>query len=247
MENGNGDLLRGRIRQIYSFLQAVIQQKYAAPRRISEQPFRLQLTTLPDHESVIYTPEADFDLPILEVKRPRLVPCPRPCAELLPWLEKGWDLARPDTQVRSSRPTGQRDQAGNEVYESFEWDPVRVEQLDKWRRRRVVWMEERLRAEAAQRLFEQLYEQLTAIEKEGGTSELVVGDGLLNWRITSGGIEHPLLTKRVELLFDQTVPCFKIVNTDRPVELYNSFIDHPKQILPSATHLDVGFVDSLGS
>jgi very-short-patch-repair endonuclease/cellulose biosynthesis protein BcsQ len=224
MDNANGDPLRARIRQIFSFLHAVVQQRYAAPRRISEQPFRLSLSTLPDHESVLFTPEGNFDTPILEVKRPRLIRCPRPDAELLPWLEKGWDSARVGLQVRNSLPSGKRDDENNEIYEPFDGDFARLRLFDEWSRQRAIWSEERLRAESAQSLFEQLYEQLATMEKEGGTSELVVGDGLLNWRLTSGGVEHPLLIKRVELVYDQAVPSFKILNTDRPVELYNQLL-----------------------
>ena len=182
------------------------------------------MADLPDHESVSFKPEADSESPILEVRRPRLIRCPRPHESLQPWLEKGWDVAKVSAQVRQSLPTGRRDEANNEIYEPFDADTARVQHFDEWQRERAIWAEERLRAEAAQKLYEQLYEQLATIEKEGGTSELVVGDGLLNWRVPSGGINHPLLTKRVQLLFDQDVPSFKIVNTDRPVEFYNSLL-----------------------
>lgn len=69
-----------------------------------------------------------------------------------------------------------------------------------WLNERAPWEEKRIRAEQALQLFERLYEQFVLMEKEGSQIELMVGDGLLNWRLSNGGINHPILLKRMALL-----------------------------------------------
>ena len=216
--------LKIRIRQVFHFLQALVQQKYPAIRQISEQPFSMQLSALPDHETVRYTPESEFGAPLLEVRRPRLIQCPKPKAEFVSWMNTGWDIASRNVSLIEKRPTGFKEENGDEIYEEFTKDEERVRLFEEWKAKRVVWAEERVRAEAAQRVFELLYEQLAYLEKEGGQVELAVGDGFLNWRVQSGGIAHPLLSKRVELLFDDKIPAFRVIDTNQPTDLYNALL-----------------------
>jgi hypothetical protein len=217
-------LLKSRIRQLFLYLQALVQQKYPAVRQISEQPFFMHLSALPNHEAVIYTPEGDYGAPLLEVRRPRLIPCPKPNAEFISWLNAGWETASRDASSYEKKPTSSKDENGDEIYEEFTSDVERVRLFEEWKLKRATWAEERLRAEAAQRIFELLYEQLAYLEKEGGQIELAVADGFLNWRVPSGGIAHPLISKRVELIFDERLPAFRVVDTNKPTELYNALL-----------------------
>jgi very-short-patch-repair endonuclease len=217
-------LLKARIKQLFFYLQALVQQKYPAVRQLSEQPFFMHLSELPTHEAVIYTPQGDYGTPLLEVRRPRLIPCPKPSPDITPWLNAGWEKASQDVSVCEKMPTGNQDENGDEIYEEFSSDGERVRLFEEWKLKRTTWAEERLRAEAAQRIFELLYEQLAYLEKEGGQVELAVADGFLNWRVSSGGISHPLISKRVELIFDEKIPAFRVVDTNKPTELYNSLL-----------------------
>ncbi|MFQ5881569.1 MAG: AAA domain-containing protein [Candidatus Methylomirabilales bacterium] len=72
------------------------------------------------------------------------------------------------------------------------------------------------------RIFEQLYEVHSRIEREAERVELVLGDGILSWRRPEGGIYHPILLQRVQLEFDPSVPEFTVNETDHEVELYSA-------------------------
>jgi very-short-patch-repair endonuclease len=220
----NDNVLRNRIRQIFTFLRALIQQRFPASRQIRDRSFVLPLNQLPDHESVrVFFPAEGHEDHLLYVKRPKLIPCPNPPENIMDWLEKGWDNCFQLPEVREKMPTG-----GNKEnipdFESYDEDSDRVANFEYWISIRTPWAEERKRAEQALQLFDSLYQQFALLEKEGGQVELLVGDGLLNWRLSTGGIHHPILLKKVELKFDSTTPAFSVIDSDRPSEIYNSLL-----------------------
>jgi very-short-patch-repair endonuclease/F0F1-type ATP synthase membrane subunit b/b' len=136
------------------------------------------------------------------------------------WLERGWDNPVGEVRVRESRNIiGDQ---GETLVERIDDDPQRVPALQAWRIRRDEWALNERPAREAMRIFEQLYEVHSRIEREAERVELVVGDGILNWRRLEGGIHHPVLLQRVQLEFDSGVPEFKVVETDHEVELYSA-------------------------
>jgi hypothetical protein len=72
------------------------------------------------------------------------------------------------------------------------------------------------------KIFEQLYELHGQIEREAERYELVIGDGIVSWRLPDGGIFHPVLIRRVQLEFDVRIPRFRVVDLDKPTELYTA-------------------------
>ena len=217
------EVMRGRIRQVFSFLRVLIQQRFPAPRQIREQPFCMPLRDFPSHENIKYVPAAEEEDPILFVQRPKLYACPTPPQEVQRWLLNGW--ANPRNEPSTFQQLPMHGETGEEsAYELFDSSSTRLVFYNKWLDQRRIWAEERIRAESVQALFEKLYELYVLIEKEAGQLELLVGDGLLNWRIQTGGIHHPLLLKRVILKFDDRLPAFMLYNSDRPVELYSSLL-----------------------
>ncbi|WP_068469373.1 AAA domain-containing protein [Candidatus Protochlamydia phocaeensis] len=216
--------LRNRVRQLFTFLRALIQQRFPAPRQISERALVLPLSRLPNHESVRFSsPGEEADKPLLYVERPQLISCPEPPEVINNWLEQGWNTCHQSPKVIEKKIVG-KDDAGAVILDYFKDDLKREEALNNWIEKRHVWAEERARAEQALQLFDCLYQQFAVLEKEGGQIELLVGDGMLNWRLPAGGIHHPILIKRVELRFDPVIPAFSLVDSDRPVEVYNSLL-----------------------
>lgn len=77
-------------------------------------------------------------------------------------------------------------------------------------------------ARLAAKLFEKLYELHGQIEREAERVELVVGDGILSWRLPDGGIHHPVLLQRVQLEFRPEIPEFIIRETEHGPEIYSA-------------------------
>src|SRR5216683_3188289 len=72
------------------------------------------------------------------------------------------------------------------------------------------------------KIFETFYALYGRIDREAERVELILGDGILSWRRTEGGIFHPILLQRLQLQFDASVPEFTLSEADHPVELYSA-------------------------
>ena len=104
----------------------------------------------------------------------------------------------------------------------FEADLPRRELFEEWLNKRALWQRNELLARKAMKVFEQLYELHGQLERESERYEMVLGDGIVSWRLPDGGIFHPVLIRRIQLEFDPQVPRFRVVDVDRPTELYTA-------------------------
>lgn len=253
------ELVRGRLRKLFQFLDAFNQLKNPVIRQITEQPWHLWLHDLPDAPSISRAdptnPDESF---VFKVKRPKLTPCPTPPVALREWLVAGWDLfdatpaVRPTVNVLipleagnpeglvidsaprpllafDAPPPGEAKSTQTKTVR-FQEDPARPVAFEEWTARRRAWEDAERREREALKLFERLYALHGQIEREAEKIEIVVGDGVLTWRIESGGIRHPVLLKRVELQFDPQIPEFTLAETDNAPELYTALFSASEKI-----------------
>jgi hypothetical protein len=226
-----------RLTQVFRYLEALNQHRNPAIRHLEDQLWRLWFRELPEHPSIRKRAVGDENDPssresstggepkgvpdfVLRVRRPKLTPCPAPPDQLVSWLQKDWGEPTPEFKLRPSRNELDRD--GKTITVRFEDDPNRVKMLERWRSQRDAWLDAEKPAREAMRIFEQLYEIRGQIEREGEKVELVLGDGILSWLRSEGGVYHPILLQRLQLEFNPTVPEFLLVETERPVELYSA-------------------------
>ncbi len=231
-------IARDRVTRIFRYLEALNQHRNPAKRQTSEQLWALWFGDLPDHPSIrlgnrtAARPEemersatgqpkdvGDF---ILRVKRPDLTRAPGAPDVLAQWLERGWDDPAQELGVRETINEAQG--SGESRLVRFEDDPGRVKQLQSWSATREQWAQNERPARAAMRVFERLYETYGRMEREAERVELVIGDGILSWRVPSGGIFHPILLQRVQLQFDPDIPEFRVIETEHQVELYTALL-----------------------
>jgi very-short-patch-repair endonuclease len=223
---------RGRITQVFRYLEALNQQRNPAKRLIHEQPWVLWLRDLPDHSSVRLgvlsevPTSTDTQEPligddfILKVRRPTLTRAPTPPPQLREWLRAGWDSLDGSVEVHPSR--NETNKEGRTVVVRFEDDPGRPNLLRSWQGLRDEWVQNEKPARDALKVFERLYELHGEIGREEERVELVLGDGILNWRRPEGGVHHPVLLQRLQLEFDPEAPEFTLSETDHSVELYSA-------------------------
>ena len=226
-----------RIAQVFRYLQALDQLRNPAKRLVREQLWTLWLRELPLHPAVSRleaqaaldsataieeSSEAEARAPyIVQVRRPQLTDAPALPRELEGWVEAGWDSVDgtvkvvPEREVhepRYSPPTTER----------FNSSDARVRFLETWVVERNAWAERERPARAAYRLYERLYDLHAQITREAERLELVLGDGILNWRRPEGGVHHPLLLQRLQLDFDAGRQEFTLSEADFPVEFYSA-------------------------
>lgn len=213
--------------------------RYPVQREIAEQPWKLWFSDLPDHPAVERgtVPRLDerggenaeetgnlTDLErgdvgfILKVRRPELSDPPPPPNEIEGWLEPGWE--RPENDSVQVIPELSETKAGVQESVAFEDDPQRVQTLELWLRKRDEWTKSEHPARKAMEVFERLYALQAMLERESERFELMLGDGLLLWSRTDHPVHHPVLLLRVQLVFDPSIPEFRLVETEYPPELY---------------------------
>ena len=230
--NDGKDILRKRLKGLFQFLYEVNTLRFRPERNIAAQSHILKLSNLPEHPSIqlirpcLTEPEQspiEFEL---KVGRAKATPCPAPPEDIIEWLISGWDNP---AQLAKHAESQNRLNSNNEpITVFFSDDPHRLHTWQQWNRVRSEWVGPEMLARQALAFFEQVYELHSFIEKEGELSELMVGDGLLDWKVrstvemTEVQIHHPILLKRVELIFDPVKPEFRIVDTDLEPELYTS-------------------------
>lgn len=179
------------------------------------------------------TGSSDGESYILRVRRPTIKGAPPPPAALQEWLEKGWEDPAQDVRVRPSIERPGRS-PGETLPEHFADSPERVQLLENWKRDRDAWASEERPARAAFGVFEDLHGVYNRLQREGERYELVLGDGVLSWRLPSGGVYHPLLLQRVQLQFNPAVPEFVVSETDSDPELYTALIRQAPGLEPNA-------------
>ena len=242
------ELARERLKRIFRFLQALDQHRNPAKRRIDEQLWMLWLNRLPKHETIefeypIDMAEAELDEPgmaresagssgdengssvVLRVCRPKLTKCPEPPAGHLDWISGDWQ--DPSIKVELLQVLETEGEDAELLFEAsraarLEDNPERVSALRQWIVQRQRWADVEINARKTMTVFQKLYALHGTIAREGEQVELMLGDGILNWRQPGGGVHHPVLLQRVELHFDPALPQFEVLEGDSPVELYTS-------------------------
>jgi len=238
MDSDKLRIARDKLTRVFRYLEALNQHRNPAKRQIREQPWSLWLHGLPSHPTIKrgaartassknksakenQTSESDgVGEFLLKVQRPVLTRPPEPPAEIVDWLETGWD--NPSEEVVLRETHAEADTAGSSHATRFEEDKARVAALQRWKISRDEWAKSERPARAAMKIFETLYALYGRIEREAERVELVLGDGILSWRRAEGNIYHPILLQRLQLQFNAAVPEFTLSEADHPVELYSA-------------------------
>src|SRR5262245_13277990 len=224
LDQADVHVARARIRRIFQFLDAYVQLRNPVVRQISEQPWVLSLRDLPASPSVSRPdPEKPEERFIFRIRRPAATPCPRPPGEIEAWLVAGWDQLGAEPRVRESLEE-------NGKTRRFDDERARTKAFERWKAERAAWEKTERPERAALELFDRLYAMHGQIEREAEKFELLVGDGILHWRVEEGAIHHPILLKRIELAFNPATPEFTLAETDIVPELYAALFSASRKV-----------------
>jgi hypothetical protein len=216
-------IARKRLKQIFQYLEAFNQQRNPIIRQVEDQAWTLWLKNLPQHPSIrCGGGEDENEQHVLKISRPALTRAPEPQRQIKNWLLPGWEDCYKEAKVLEVETEIDRD--GNEIKRRFDDDPERVRLLNQWIGERNAWAKREQPAREAYKAFERIYAMYNRIDREGGGLELVLGDGVLNWRLPMGGINHPILLQRLQLTFNPQIPEFTFQETVQPVELYTALL-----------------------
>ncbi|QJW45500.1 AAA family ATPase [bacterium BFN5] len=221
MEQEN--VARERLLRVFRFLQALDQHRNPVKRQVLEHSWTLSLKELPSHSAIDFKypidSEADTDV-IFRVRRPAITKCPEPPYILTEWLESQWQDPFKKMVVKKTITRYQND--GTKTEELLADKPERKLAFEKWITLRNEWAEKEIPVRQTVKIFESVYELHSKLQKESESIEIIVGDGILNWRRKDGGIHYPLLLQRLQLVFKPEIPEFQFVEADSDPELYTA-------------------------
>lgn len=152
------------------------------------------------------------DMTLLEVIKPKLEGCPVLPAILNNWIEDGWENCYYSPVIKQIVETGGET-------ETFGESQQRKNTYENWRKKWEEWAEKRKLEEKTLKLFKELYQAHTDLDRESETLELVLGNGLII-DAQNPEINHPILIKRVDIDFNANKNIIKIVDTDNDPNLY---------------------------
>lgn len=237
------ELARERMKRVFRFLRAVAERSLTVERTLAEHSWVLRVADLPQHPDVqvgvvefaapggepsqLDDADAGADknvqnAPLIRVRRPKTTLPPEPPEPLREWLLAGWEAC--DGAIHVAETRHRVTAGGSTMAEGFADQPARVELLRAWRAQWDTWARAERPAHATEKLFSQLYELRSRMEREGERLELMLGDGRLRWQRDGDAIDHPVLLQRVELEFDPKGLEFRILDADRDAELYTPLL-----------------------
>ena len=195
-------------------------------RDVNEQIWSRSISSLPDdpdHIKVFYQDEEeqdeeiivdDTDKPtiLLSVKDKDFKPCPAPGEYLISWIGGKWDDFTKDVQPIDS-VNG----------ESFSDSPKRVSAFEQWFERRQAWQKEQRETASIHSIYTELHSIYMEMKRESERQELVVANGIIHAK-SNPYINHPILTKRVDLQFKPEIKQFNIIDTDNNPQLYEALL-----------------------
>ena len=157
---------------------------------------------------------------ILSIKKPTFDPCPILPQELSGWILEGWDKFNKDFQVLEKR---QDEQTGDEEF--LNGNTQRERALSEWKDKRIKWCADQKEKMKIRNLFNDLYQNYRALERDSESIELLVGDGILKENTSQSKYNHPLLLKKVKMSYDVHRDTISILDTDTDPELYMMLIN----------------------
>ena len=211
---------RQKLTQLFNFFKAVEQRRAPIIRHIANQPWILRLSDLPTHTTLRLLKPVPEDGTWLIFRKPETHSCPDPGDRLRLWLNSGWENPEIDDV---SNKTERVDYVGDEPRKiSFDSQSGLKFAFLTWQAKRNMWRREENPARIALKIWERLFALHSQLEREGEAWELILGEGIFNWKRPLGDCHHPILLQRVELTFDPHSREFRVRNIEVPTELYSA-------------------------
>lgn len=167
---------------------------------------------------------------LIEVEKPKFSPCPNLPSMLIPWVSTtNWkNFKVKEIQCRKEIIKGKNnvsvtninlfaDNENNIEHEKFTDKVDRVTLFSRWIKQRNEWREIELKKQKIQDLFDKFYSIYEDLKTDSEKLELVIGNGIFN--IPLNGKEHPLVLKKVKMVYDKKDK-MQVIDTESPTELY---------------------------
>jgi len=215
--------IQSKLTDLFTFLREVARQKSPTKMRVEDHTRHFFLKNLPSYPTISFSwldeEGESSDGEFLIVRRPVLPPCPRPPADIVAWLQPGWDKETGTVSVQQERKSVKDEKV---VVEAFTDVPSRIQSLKLWKEARTVWLVDFRPASKAMGVFQTMYEYYGMLQRQSEPLDFYLGDGLLECNGTGDRVNHPVILRRVSLEFrpESNPPEFAVRRTPKAPELY---------------------------
>lgn len=233
---------------LYKFVEEMNKIKQKVVLKVSDYPWRLALTEIPNdtenihiyyRDSVDVVEEEIENNILLSVCKPEFQRCPEPDILFRDWLNDGWDYFGTEVSAKEYIKLHNLhdelfDEEDNDVdIEYFEDNPERVQLYENWKIKRNNWAEKQKVYAQTRDLFSELYKIYVEFERNSENIELIVADGFIREKDLPD-IDHPVLTRRVQIRHDAVKNIIYIEDSDCASELYTTVFQNMEDVQLSA-------------
>jgi len=235
-----------KVIKLFEFIMELNKLRNRSVLKISEQPWSLMFSDIPDDPENIKLyyrdridkedeKEADDDSTddgklsqaespndvLLSVHKPELSECPEPDQSFAAYLLPGWEDFRNEAEI-----SDYIENDGNISY--FIEDANNGMLYNSWNLLREKWRAERKIQESTKQLFDTLFNLHLELIRDPETDEIIVANGILCDR--ENQINHPILTRRAVTDFNADENTIYIKDTTAQSELYNAVLQQIKDV-----------------
>lgn len=215
---------RLKIQQIFNYLRELNKIKTPPTSDVDSYNWKLKIKQLPEYPSIqisSFDGSSEDDW-IIKVSRAKETDCPKLPAELDGWIDNSWDKLNETCTFIRLKNLKSKD--GNTYTEKFEENEARVSVFKKWASDREKWVLAERPVREANKIYADLFSLQGTLDREGEKYQLYVSDGFFKLDSEFGKISHPILLRKVELMFNAEKPEFVFKDLDEPSELYTALL-----------------------
>jgi len=235
------------------FLEALVRIRSKTIHDLKSYEHVFSLGRLPNepecfsqHRDSALEDDPDLWLEVRKPKEPRVPPPPSIC---LPWIN-AWDRNDFETEpqlretilapVPASDLVDDREEQPDEEFSVVADNELHLKDhpnvMDAWNdyisSHWNPWAARRSRWHAVQKKYAKLFDIYSYMQTRGEQVELLLGVGLLSWRLKGATIRRHLITARVDLTFDENRARFSVRPHSADVQLHPEFDMLPPDVMP---------------
>ena len=215
---------RQKLSQLFNFFKAVEERRTPRIVHVKDHRWTLWLDTLPAHKNIKLQTGAAESAEWLHIIKPTINECPRPPQALTDWLKDGWDNPFQEAPAIHQEITSEAN--GRFVKTQFGDVPSRATMLKTWSAERSLWRELEVPIREVLSVWNRVFSLYNDLQRDGESWELMLGDGIFSFDDDSAGVEHPVVLRKVELIFEPVTKEFKFVDADDKPEFYTPVFAH---------------------
>ena len=185
-----------QVTKIFSYLRDIKKINQKIIRRIEEYERVIWLPEFMDAEGCKFIDDNDFFEDWIVVKKQIIESPPTPPDKIAGLLEPNTDIKNPERIPKCL----------DEVTANPELKKIWEVWLTSWN----AWVSRNEKKFKTHRFYNELFEIYQILNKDLGVLDLVISHGLMNWKVNSTQILHPLFLTKIQLEFDAKTGTFHL-------------------------------------